>query len=282
LTAPRCPGCSPTARLKAQLAQARMVVRAPLVREPNSNPVTGEGPQFLDKAVVQLPEGRISPEEADSHPERHLLYRALGRRDSEPEYSVRETRSGDRYLLRRLATLWVMTSVPATGVMLVHLGLALVALAVVGSLRWWVRRGANRDTPARLLELAYLNGGHRLVVYTALAALRRCRMVQAGSRGIIAVPGAALPEGGSALYAAVLSAARGPRSIEDLLRDSTVAARRRQSVPDWYAGVGSCRPGGRRGCAGAACLAGLSPCRAWWCSGSPCRTCPSRVGRRRH
>jgi hypothetical protein len=62
---------------------------------------------------------------------------------------------------------------PGHGILLLHLGLALVALAVVGCVRWWVRRGSNRDAPARSLELAYLNGGHRLVVYTALAALRR-------------------------------------------------------------------------------------------------------------
>jgi uncharacterized protein (TIGR04222 family) len=108
--------------------------------------------------------------------------------------------------------------------LLLHLGLALVALAVVGWMRRWVRRGASRDTPARSLELAYLGGGHRLVVYTALAELRRRRMVRAGSRGIIAVPDTALPEGASALYAAVLAATRGPRRIEDLLRDSKVAA----------------------------------------------------------
>ncbi|WP_250004392.1 TIGR04222 domain-containing membrane protein [Actinoplanes sp. M2I2] len=49
-------------------------------------------------------------------------------------------------------------------------------------------------------------------------------MVRAGSRGIIAVSGTALPEGASALYTAVLTAARGPSSIEDLLRDSEVSA----------------------------------------------------------
>lgn len=108
--------------------------------------------------------------------------------------------------------------------MLLHLGLALVALAVVGCVRWWVRRGASRDTPARSLELAYLGGGRRLVVYTALAELRRRRMVRADSRGIIAIPGTALPEGASALFAAVLTAARRPRSIEDLSHDSKVAA----------------------------------------------------------
>jgi uncharacterized protein (TIGR04222 family) len=117
-----------------------------------------------------------------------------------------------------------MTSVPATAILLLHLGLALVALAVVGCLRWWARRGASRDTPARSLELAYLGGGRRLVVYTALAELRRRRMVRADSRGIIALSGTTLPEGASALYTAVLAAVQGPRSIESLVCDSKVAA----------------------------------------------------------
>jgi len=54
-----------------------------------------------DDTYVQMliDEGRITPEEADSHPQRHLLYRALDGRDAEPEYSVREAHAGDRYLL---------------------------------------------------------------------------------------------------------------------------------------------------------------------------------------
>lgn len=54
-----------------------------------------------DDTYVQMliDEGRITPEEADSHPQRHLLYRALDGRDAEPEYSVREAHPGDRYLL---------------------------------------------------------------------------------------------------------------------------------------------------------------------------------------
>jgi PPM family protein phosphatase len=54
-----------------------------------------------DDTYVQMliDEGRISPEEADTHPQRHLLSRALDGRDAEPEYSVREAHAGDRYLL---------------------------------------------------------------------------------------------------------------------------------------------------------------------------------------
>jgi protein phosphatase len=44
-------------------------------------------------------EGRISPEEASSHPQRSLLTRALDGRDIDPEYSVRQVLKGDRYLI---------------------------------------------------------------------------------------------------------------------------------------------------------------------------------------
>ncbi|NJC68776.1 serine/threonine-protein phosphatase [Planosporangium thailandense] len=54
-----------------------------------------------DDTYVQMlvDEGRISLEEADTHPQRHLLFRALDGRDAEPEYSVRQAKAGDRYLL---------------------------------------------------------------------------------------------------------------------------------------------------------------------------------------
>src|SRR5690606_896120 len=54
-----------------------------------------------DDTYVQMlvDEGRITPEEAGSHPQRSLLTRALDGRDVEPEYSIREVRAGDRYLL---------------------------------------------------------------------------------------------------------------------------------------------------------------------------------------
>ncbi|MGC0415389.1 PP2C family protein-serine/threonine phosphatase [Embleya sp. AB8] len=45
-------------------------------------------------------EGRITEEEADHHPQRSLLMRALdGRGSVEPDLSVREARPGDRYLI---------------------------------------------------------------------------------------------------------------------------------------------------------------------------------------
>ncbi|GGJ88648.1 putative serine/threonine phosphatase Ppp [Pilimelia anulata] len=54
-----------------------------------------------DDTYVQMlvDEGRISPEEASSHPQRSLLTRALDGRDVEPEFSVRQVRPGDRYMI---------------------------------------------------------------------------------------------------------------------------------------------------------------------------------------
>ena len=55
-----------------------------------------------DHTLVQtlVDEGRISEDEASTHPQRSLITRALDGRDGiEPDLSVREVRSGDRYLL---------------------------------------------------------------------------------------------------------------------------------------------------------------------------------------
>ncbi len=54
-----------------------------------------------DDTYVQMlvDEGRVSPEEASSHPQRSLLTRALDGRDIDPEYSVRQVLNGDRYLI---------------------------------------------------------------------------------------------------------------------------------------------------------------------------------------
>ena len=54
-----------------------------------------------DDTYVQMlvDEGRISAEEASSHPQRSLLTRALDGRDIDPEYSVRQVLTGDRYLI---------------------------------------------------------------------------------------------------------------------------------------------------------------------------------------
>jgi protein phosphatase len=69
--------------------------RAYLVRQGEFSQIT------KDDTYVQMlvDEGRISAEEASSHPQRSLLTRALDGRDIDPEYSVRQAVPGDRYLL---------------------------------------------------------------------------------------------------------------------------------------------------------------------------------------
>jgi protein phosphatase len=54
-----------------------------------------------DHTLVQdlVDQGRITADQAGSHPQRSLLMRALDGRDVEPDVSVREARRGDRYLL---------------------------------------------------------------------------------------------------------------------------------------------------------------------------------------
>ena len=54
-----------------------------------------------DDTFVQslIDEGRITEDEAASHPQRSLLLRALTGHDVEPSLTVREARAGDRYLL---------------------------------------------------------------------------------------------------------------------------------------------------------------------------------------
>ncbi|MFF3503339.1 protein phosphatase 2C domain-containing protein [Streptomyces sp. NPDC003247] len=55
-----------------------------------------------DHTMVQsmVDEGRLSPEEAASHPQRSLLIRALGQgADSTPDMRLHDARQGDRYLL---------------------------------------------------------------------------------------------------------------------------------------------------------------------------------------
>lgn len=54
-----------------------------------------------DDTYVQMlvDEGRISAEEAGSHPQRSLLTRAMDGRDIDPDFSVRQVLPGDRYLI---------------------------------------------------------------------------------------------------------------------------------------------------------------------------------------
>ncbi|NDZ92955.1 serine/threonine-protein phosphatase [Streptomyces sp. SID6673] len=54
-----------------------------------------------DDTFVQtlVEEGRITPEQAHSHPQRSLIMRALTGQEVEPTLTIREARAGDRYLL---------------------------------------------------------------------------------------------------------------------------------------------------------------------------------------
>jgi PPM family protein phosphatase len=54
-----------------------------------------------DHTLVQdlVDQGRITPEQANTHPQRSLLMRALDGREVEPDLSVRQAVPGDRYLL---------------------------------------------------------------------------------------------------------------------------------------------------------------------------------------
>src|SRR3712207_2689066 len=54
-----------------------------------------------DDTFVQtlIDDGRITAEEANSHPQRSLLLRALNGQEVEPALTMREARAGDRYLL---------------------------------------------------------------------------------------------------------------------------------------------------------------------------------------
>jgi protein phosphatase len=69
--------------------------RAYLLRDGKLSQIT------KDDTFVQslIDEGRISPEEAHTHPQRSLLLRALTGHEMEPFLTVREARAGDRYLL---------------------------------------------------------------------------------------------------------------------------------------------------------------------------------------
>ncbi|SEP12881.1 PP2C family protein-serine/threonine phosphatase [Trujillonella endophytica] len=69
--------------------------RAYLVRDGELSQITH------DDTFVQtlIDDGRITQEEANHHPQRSLLLRALNGQDVDPDLSMREARAGDRYLL---------------------------------------------------------------------------------------------------------------------------------------------------------------------------------------
>ncbi|MGO1053791.1 PP2C family protein-serine/threonine phosphatase [Crossiella sp. CA198] len=69
--------------------------RAYLVRDGNLSQITH------DDTFVQslIDEGRITPDEALTHPQRSLLLKALTGHEVEPSLAIREARNGDRYML---------------------------------------------------------------------------------------------------------------------------------------------------------------------------------------
>ncbi len=72
-----------------------------MTRGPTCSVGVSSGRSPRDDTYVQLlvDEGRITAEEANTHPQKSLLTRALDGRDVEPEYSVRQAVAGDRYLI---------------------------------------------------------------------------------------------------------------------------------------------------------------------------------------
>ncbi|MCD0482234.1 protein phosphatase 2C domain-containing protein [Streptacidiphilus sp. ASG 303] len=92
-------GCTLTAMLWTGQRMGMVHIgdsRAYLLRDGSLSQIT------QDHTWVQrlIDEGRITEEEAGTHPQRSLLMRALdGRGQAEPDLSIREVRAGDRYLI---------------------------------------------------------------------------------------------------------------------------------------------------------------------------------------
>ena len=109
--------------------------RAYLLREGALSQIT------RDDTFVQslIDEGRITEEEALTHPQRSLLLRALTGHDIEPSLTVREARAGDRYLLCSDGLSGVVSEET--------IGEALTAIA------------DPRECADRLIELALRSGG---------------------------------------------------------------------------------------------------------------------------
>ena len=85
----------PVRRLPARPGARRRLPRLPAARRRRSRQIT------KDDTFVQslIDEGRITEEEAHTHPQRSLLLRAITGQDVDPSLTIREARAGDRYLL---------------------------------------------------------------------------------------------------------------------------------------------------------------------------------------
>jgi uncharacterized protein (TIGR04222 family) len=99
---------------------------------------------------------------------------------------------------------------------------------VTGAVRRRARRGANPGLPGDALELAYVNEGPRLVLFTSLAELGRRGLAESAPTwrggGIVRVDGPELPGEAPPLLAAVLDALQMYDGVPDLLADERVAA----------------------------------------------------------
>ena len=108
--------------------------RAYLLRDDQLTQIT------RDDTFVQslVDEGRITAEQAHSHPQRSLIMRALTGNEIEPTLTVRESRTGDRYLLCSDGLSDVVSDETIENTM---------------------REGSNDECADRLIELALRSGG---------------------------------------------------------------------------------------------------------------------------
>ncbi|MBM7416712.1 MULTISPECIES: PP2C family serine/threonine-protein phosphatase [Nocardiaceae] len=108
--------------------------RAYLLRDDELTQIT------RDDTFVQslVDEGRITAEQAHSHPQRSLIMRALTGNEIEPTLTVREARAGDRYLLCSDGLSDVVSSETIADTL---------------------REGENDECADRLIELALRSGG---------------------------------------------------------------------------------------------------------------------------
>lgn len=112
-------------------------------------------------------------------------------------------------------------------VLVVHLCLTLISLLATGAIRRRARRGANPSLLGEALELAYVNEGPRLVLFTSLAELGRRGLARSAPMwrggGIERVDGPELPTEAPPLLPALLDALQEHDRVPDLLANERVA-----------------------------------------------------------
>jgi PPM family protein phosphatase len=117
-----------------------------------------------DHSVVQalLDEGKITAEEAESHPQRSLLLQAIDGRAAEPDVSLHDARAGDRYLLCSDG----LTAVVSAGVIRDSLSVP----------------GDPEQAVARLIDLANEAGGPDNIACVVADVIEPRQEPRAGSR----------------------------------------------------------------------------------------------------